>query len=174
MCRVTPVEALQRWKLLSPDRWSDVEPDVRARLVDRSDPRVLPELCDLGVLEGGLSVALDLQPDELIGPLLARIGGPATRLKVEDVREGDGVLELAVSFAGREHLLEARRTFELVDALNGLLVDERGARAVAVLGEWNDMLQLWAIPKARLADLARHRWFAPENLDSLFAGPRDH
>ena len=52
-----------------------------------SGMEALPALCDAGVLEGGLSLALDLRPDELIGPLCERIGGTAQTLRVLDVRE---------------------------------------------------------------------------------------
>ena len=44
-------------------------------------------LCNDGLLDGGMSVALDLKPDELIGPLCERIGGKARTLKVLDARD---------------------------------------------------------------------------------------
>ncbi|HZJ53104.1 MAG TPA: hypothetical protein VFD38_03110, partial [Myxococcaceae bacterium] len=71
-------------------------------------------LCDAGVLEGGLSVALDLRPDELIGPLCERIGGSARLLKVFDVRE-DPEVSLIVDAGQGEESWEVREPRDLVE-----------------------------------------------------------
>jgi len=47
----------------------------------------LLSLCSAAALEGGLSVALDVRPDELVGPLAMAIGGMAAELRVIDVRD---------------------------------------------------------------------------------------
>ena len=51
----------------------------------------------------------------------------------------------------------------LVHNLNDLLKDDAGARAVAVLGEWQDALQLWCVDKRLLPKLWRERFFDPKN-----------
>jgi len=122
----------------------------------------LPALCDAGVLDGGLTVALDLRPDELIGPLCERIGGSARRLKVLDVRE-DPEIALIVDAGNGEEGWEIREPRDLVERCNEEFREDIEARAVAVLGEWEDSLQLWCIPKRALSSLLRAPFFQAEN-----------
>src|SRR4051812_14713307 len=63
----------------------------------RTDHRSLLTLADEGLLPDALSLSLGVRPDECIGALCQRMGGSASRLKVEDVRDRP-VLELKVSF----------------------------------------------------------------------------
>src|SRR5215472_9280515 len=121
-----------------------------------------------GALDGGLSVALDLRPDELIGPLCERIGGQARLLKVLDVRE-DPEIALIVDAGNGEEGWECREPRDLVERCNEKFRDDVEARAVAVLGEWEDSLQLWCIPKSALSSLLRAPFFQAENRARLSA-----
>jgi hypothetical protein len=125
-------------------------------------------LCDAGALEGGLSVALDLRPDELIGPLCERIGGSARQLKVLDVRE-DPEVSLIIDAGNGEESWEVREPRDLVERCNEEFREDAEARAVAVLGEWEDSLQLWCIPKRTLSSLLRAPFFQAENRARLSA-----
>ncbi len=122
--------------------------------------------CDKGALEGGLTVALDVRADELIGPLCAAVGGGAMRLRVLDVREGPP-MELRIGWGELEEPWEIEDLYGLVQNLNDLLRDDKTARAVAILGEWQDALQLWCVPKRGLARLLRQDFFAPRNRHQL-------
>jgi hypothetical protein len=125
-------------------------------------------LCDSGALDGGLSIALDLRPDELIGPLCERIGGSARQLKVLDVRE-DPEVSLIVNAGNGEESWEVREPRDLVERCNEEFREDAEARAVAVLGEWEDSLQLWCIPKRALSSLLRAPFFQAENRARLSA-----
>jgi hypothetical protein len=127
-----------------------------------SDQQALVALCDAGVLDGGLTVALDLKPDELIGPLCERIGGSARALKVLDVRD-DPEIALIVDAGNGEEGWEVRDSRDLVERCNEEFLEDAEARAVAVLGEWEDSLQLWCIPKRALPSLLRAPFFQAEN-----------
>jgi hypothetical protein len=125
-------------------------------------------LCDAGALDGGLSVALDLRPDELIGPLCERIGGSARLLKVLDVRD-DPEVALIIDAGNGEELWDVREPRDLVERCNEEFRDDAETRAVAVLGEWEDSLQLWCIPKRVLSSLLRAPFFQAENRARLSA-----
>jgi hypothetical protein len=131
-----------------------------------SGVEALPALCDAGALEGGLSLALDLRPDELIGPLCERIGGTAQALRVLDVRE-DPEVALVVNAGRGEEAWAVRDARDLVERCNDEFGADPQARAVAVLGEWEDMLQLWCIPKSVLSSLLRTSFFQAENRSRL-------
>ena len=117
---------------------------------------VLLRLCQAGLLEGGLSVALDVRPDELFGPLVAQMGGPLRAVRLLDVRERP-VLELEVAWAGRSERWEVEGLEGLVHNLNSLLAEagSRQGRPAAVLGEWQDALQVWCVPQTELPWLLR-------------------
>jgi hypothetical protein len=125
-------------------------------------------LCDAGALDGGLSIALDLRPDELIGPLCERIGGSARLLKVLDVRD-DPEVALIIDAGSGEELWDVREPRDLVERCNEEFRDDAETRAVAVLGEWEDSLQLWCIPKRVLSSLLRAPFFQAENRARLSA-----
>ncbi len=123
-------------------------------------------LCDARALEGGLSVALDVRPDELMGTLCMSIGGTARRVRVLDVREGPP-LEVRICYGALEEPWELEDLYALVHNLNDLLRGDGDARAVVVLGEWQDSLQLWCVPKEKLPKLFEARFFAPMNRHQL-------
>jgi len=125
-------------------------------------------LCDAGALDGGLTVALDLRPDELIGPLCERIGGAARSLKVLDVRD-DPEVALVVDAGDGEETWELREPRDLVERCNEEFRADPDSRAVAVLGEWEDSLQLWCVPKRVLSSLLRAPFFEAENRARLSA-----
>lgn len=132
------------------------------------EAHALTALCDAGVLEGGLSIALDLRPDELIGPLCEGIGGRARLLKVLDVRD-DPEVALIVDAGRGEESWDIRDPRDLVERCNEEFRDDAEACAVAVLGEWEDSLQLWCIPKRALSSLLRAPFFEAENRARLSA-----
>lgn len=124
--------------------------------------------CHEGLLEGGLSAALGVRPDELVGPLTHALGGAARRLKVLDVR-GDAPVELTVKVGEQTERWELEGLDALVHNLNDLYRDDPAVKVAAVLGEWEDMLQLWCVPKAELPALLRNRDFTPRNRADLEA-----
>jgi hypothetical protein len=126
----------------------------------------LMRLCDAGLLEGGLSVALGVRPDELVGPLTLAMGGAARRFKLVDVRERP-VLELHVLAGDVSERWEVEDLWALVHNLNDLYREAQDVRAIAVLGEWNDALQLLCVEKRSVPKLLREPFFAPRNRDAL-------
>lgn len=150
---------------------TDAVPEPRAS-VEAPHPSSLLRLCDAGALEGGLSVALDVRPDELFGPLCARLGGGAKALRVTDVREGPPFcleVTLGAAAAGRVERWEVAGIEALIDRLGEALAPDPKARAVALLGEHNDMWQLWCVAKSDLFALRAEPWFAPQNRGALLA-----
>jgi hypothetical protein len=109
---------------------------------------------------------MDLRPDELIGPLCAQMGGRAARLKVLDVRVVPAP-ELLVVVDGVEDAWRVRNVEGLVTALNERFADDEESSAVALLGEWDEMLQLWCIKKRLLPKLLSAAWFTPANRPAL-------
>lgn len=104
-------------------------------------PPSLLEACHEGRLVGGLSLSVKATADEVVGPLSFAMGGSATQLKVLDSRAG--VLDV------RWGQVEASWPVETVEALihylGDLFLDEEQVKALVVLGEWEDMLQVWAL-----------------------------
>jgi hypothetical protein len=111
-------------------------------------------------------VALGVRPDELVGPLTLAMGGAARRLKVVDVRERPA-LELHIQAGELSERWEVEDVPALVHNLNSLYQPEPQVRAVAVLGEWEDALQLWCLDKQVLPRLWRLPFFAPLNRADL-------
>ncbi|HVG62764.1 MAG TPA: hypothetical protein VNA24_29630 [Hyalangium sp.] len=137
-------------------------------LVPGEPPEVsLLRLCDAGLLHGGLSVALDVRPDELVGPLTQAMGGAARGFKLVDVRERK-TLELHVLVGDTTERWEVEDLSALVHNLNDLYRDEPDVRAVAILGEWADALQLLCLEKRSLPRLLRQPFFIPVN--ALYLG----
>jgi hypothetical protein len=131
----------------------------------RAQKRSLLRRCHQGSLEGGLSISLRATPDEAVGPLLHALG--AKGFKLLDVRTGAPmVLEIAWN--------EVHEKWELADLealvhnLNDLFRDT-GLPVIAVLGEWEDMLQLWCVPRADLpAQLASRALDEARNVRALW------
>ena len=128
----------------------------------------LLNLCSASALQGGLSVALDVRPDELIGPLAVAIGGMAAELRVIDVRDRPQP-EMTIRLEALEKTWKVGSQEALVQHLNELFKLDPSAKAVAVLGECEDALQLWALDKRMLAELLREDFFRPRNRKLLFS-----
>lgn len=125
----------------------------------------LLKLCHAGRLVGGLSVSWQVTPDEAIGALAHLKGGLATKLRVIDVR-GKAPMQLEVRFELPPDVLredegprvvtekwDVEDVAGLVHNLNDLYRDLRDVKLLVVLGEWEDMLQLWALPRPLLREL---------------------
>ncbi|RKG95850.1 hypothetical protein D7V97_36575 [Corallococcus sp. CA053C] len=155
------LDALDRERLLK-------DPAAAAGLVPAGEPPhvSLLRLCEAGVLAGGLTVGYGVRPDELVGPLTAAMGGAARRLKIVDVRERP-VLELHVAAGDVTEKWEVEDVPALVHNLNDLYRDAADVRAVAVLGEWEDSLQLLCVERRALGRLLRQPFFAPVNARAL-------
>jgi hypothetical protein len=160
------LDALAKERLLK-DR------DAAAQRVRAGEPPhvSLLRLCDAGLLEGGLAVAHGVRPDELVGSLTAAMGGAARRLKITDVRERPA-LELHVQAGELAEKWEVEDVPALVHNLNDLYRDASDVRAVALLGEWEDALQLLCVDKRALPRLLRQPFFAPHNAQDL-KGPTE-
>lgn len=143
-------ERLTALGLVKPERLDDL---ARA-------PASLLALCDDGWLLGGLSVALDVRPDEALGPLLQALGGEAPRLRVLDVRDDDGVA-LTVRRPGSNEDESwqvdrgSRGVAGLLERLNEAFEGSPRTGVGIVLGEWNDALQLWCVPRKTQEALVR-------------------
>ena len=85
-----------------------------------------------------------------------------------DVRD-DPEVALIVDAGGGEESWEVREPRDLVERCNEEFRDDAEARVVAVLGEWEDSLQLWCIPKRALSSLLRAPFFEAENRARLSA-----
>jgi hypothetical protein len=159
------LELLGRWRLLK-DRES-----ARGLARPGEPPAVgLLRLCDAGLLEGGLAVAWGVRPDELVGALTHMMGGAARRFKVVDVRERP-VLQLDILAGAVSERWEVEDVAALVHNLNALYREAADVWAIAVLGEWNDALQLLCVDKRTLPGLLREPFFAPRNRDALERPP---
>jgi hypothetical protein len=123
-------------------------------------------MCSQRALVGGLSIALDVRPDELLGTLCAALGGVARELKIRDVRDGPP-LELRVAFREVEERWELEDLYVFVENVNDLFREEPSVRACALLGEWDDMLHVWCLEKQKLPALFREAFFAPRNRHTL-------
>jgi hypothetical protein len=130
-------------------------------------PRSLLQLCHAGRLTGGLSVALGVTPDEAFAPLCHAMGLAA--LKLLDVRNAaHGATQLEVRLAGGTvEKWEVEGLEGLVHNLNDLTRETPAALPCAVLGDWQDMVQLWCAPRAVLGAALRERWLDARNLATL-------
>lgn len=120
-------------------------------------PRTLRRACHEERLVGGLSLSLRVLPDEVVGPLTWAMGGEARKFRVLDVREGPPLL-MEVEWGAMHEKWEIEDVPSLINNLNSLFEAQREANVLVVLGEWEDMLQVWAVPKARehaIRDLLR-------------------
>jgi hypothetical protein len=175
-----PLDALRGAGLLKSsylERLREEAEEARAHAELAGDERLAPDplqspvalphlvvlrLCDAGALVGGLTVELDVRPDELMGPLCAALGGSATAVRAVDVVDGPP-LRLSIHHRDHEETWELEDLYPFVMNLNDLLKQDRGARVAAILGEWEDALQLWCVEKKRLRWLLQQPWFFPRN-----------
>lgn len=163
------IEELRRAKLLTARYLEKLDEEDAPRERGEGLPHlVLLTLCDAGALAGGLTVELDVRPDELMGPLQATVGGKALGVRVMDVRDGPP-MKLTVFFEDHEETWELEDLYPFIQNMNDLLKDDPKAKAVAILGEWEDSLQLWAVEKQQLRWLFAQRWFHPRNRHQLEA-----
>lgn len=124
----------------------------------------LRTLCHHGYLVGGLSIALDVKTDEALGPLLEEMG--ASRLvRVLDIQG----LVFSVKLGAHQHEWEIDGLESLVDTLNRAFAGNSAVKALALLGEWEDALQVWVLPKAAAAKVSAYDWFRPSNPVGLSA-----
>lgn len=135
-------------------------------LTGRGRATSLLKLCHAGRLVGGLSVSLRALPDEAIGGLTHAMGGAATRLKVLDAR-GERPMELEVQAGDVHEKWEVDGVEGLVHNLNDVYRSDAGVKQLAVLGDWEDMLQLWALSHDALRALLDSRWLDARNQASL-------
>jgi hypothetical protein len=142
----------------------------------RGAARDVVRLCHAGRLRGGLSISLRATPDEVVGPLVQALGGSATKLKVLDVRSTNPPV-LEVAWREVQEKWECDGLEALVHNVNDLFRAEEDVGVAAVLGEWEDMLQVWCVSKAHAVTLLRRRalddaWNAPALRRLLEGGPR--
>jgi hypothetical protein len=130
-------------------------------------PVALAALCSAGALLGSLSAALDVRPDELVGPLCQRLGGAALQLRILEVRTSPA--ELWVRLAKKEEHWPVPDVRALVRALNQGYRSVAPVPAIAVLGAWDEAWQFWCIPKGLLPTLHTEGLLQAENAEELSA-----
>ncbi len=119
-------------------------------------PKRLVQCCHQGRLVGGLSISLQASPDEVVGPLTHAMGGAAKTLKVLDVRSTKPLV-MEVALGELKEKWELEDVASLVHNLNDLFCDQAQVKLMVVLGEWQDMVQLWALPRELLLQLLERR-----------------
>lgn len=119
-------------------------------------PKRLLQCCQAGRLVGGLSISLGATPDEVVGPLTHAMGGAATRLRVHDVRTVRPMV-MEVEWGELREKWELESVEALVHNLDDVFRAEASVKLIAVLGEWEDMLQLWALERKALSRLLEGR-----------------
>jgi hypothetical protein len=112
---------------------------------------------------GGLSIALDVKIDEALGPLLDLMGGAALTIRVLDIR---GKV-FSVKLGEQQHEWEIDGLESLVDTLNRGFAPYPDVKALVLLGEWEDMIQVWALSKPVAKQLLPLDWLRPSNLPGL-------
>jgi hypothetical protein len=131
-------------------------------LKGRGKQRSLLQLCHAGRLVGGLSIDLRATPDEAAGALTHAMGAEALAFRIIDVKVGHPV-QMDVQFQQQSVFDEPAQmrieTWEvddvagLVHNLNDLFRARPHVKLMAVLGEWEDMLQVWALHRSTLRSL---------------------
>jgi hypothetical protein len=118
-------------------------------------PKDLLKCCHQRRLVGGLSISLGATPDEVVGALTHAMG--INRFKVLDVRTTTPMV-MEIGWGELVEKWEVENVEALVHNLNDLFRDEPGVKPLVVLGEWEDMLQLWALEREVLRRLLGGRW----------------
>ena len=130
----------------------------------RGKQKSLLQLCHASRLVGAMSVSLRATPDEVVAALAEAMGA---KVKVLDVR-GQRPMQLQLRLPdASEHWVEADDVTMLADALNEKLREVKGFKPCAVLGEHEDMLQLWCLPADALAEGLEDGWLWPTNARAL-------
>lgn len=130
--------------------------------------RTLVQLCHAGRLRGGLSIALDVTPDEAWAPLIHAM--ELSGLRLVDVRAAGARLDVKLH-DGTIEKWEVAGVEGLVHNLNDLCRLQPEAHPCAVLGEWQDMLQVWCAPREVFAAGLGERWLDARNATVLLAPP---
>lgn len=117
-------------------------------------PKGLLKCCHQGRLVGGLSISLRATPDEVVGGVTHEMG--VKGFKVFDVRTTRPMV-MEISWKDLVEKWEVEDVEGLVHNLNDLFRSEPGVKLLAVLGEWEDMLQLWALDREVLRKLLNGR-----------------
>ena len=113
-------------------------------------PRSLLKCCHQGRLVGGLSISLQATPDEVVGALTHAMG--VKRFKVLDVRSTTPLV-MEISWGEFHEKWELESVEALVNNLDDLCREVPGVKLLVVLGEWEDMLQVWALERVVLGTL---------------------
>src|SRR6218665_72431 len=151
------------------DRFRLLKDHEAAREVFRPEepPHVsLLRLADAGLLSGGLTVSFGVRADELVGPLTLAMGGAARRLKLVAARDQPPP-HFHILAGDVSERWEVEDLASFAHNLNDLYRTASDVRAIAVLGEWNDALQLLCVEKASPPRLLRERFFLPQNRDAM-------
>ena len=131
----------------------------------RPSVKSLLRRCHQGKLAGGLSISLRATPDEVLGPLLHALG--VSGFRILDVRTGHPMV-LEIEWGEVHEKWETQHLEALVHNLNELF-RRTDCPVIAVLGEWEDMLQLWCVPRSQLrALLSRGELDEARNLRALW------
>ncbi len=121
--------------------------------------------CEAGALVGGFSLSLRARPDEVLAPLVDVMFGPNV-VRVLDVSTGlPQRMEVALPRGMAKWKLADVRG--LIDVLNKEAKKIPDARVGLVLGEWENMLQVWCVTQDQAAELLDWAWCTIENRDSL-------
>ena len=92
-------------------------------------------------------------------------GGSAPRIRVLEIRGTPPVFSVRIGKVA--HVWEIDGLGTLVETLNLAFRDDAQAKELVLLGEWEDMLQVWAVPKALVGQLLGCDWFKPANRRGL-------
>ena len=107
--------------------------------------------------------------DEALGPLLEAMGGQAPMIRVLDIRGTPRIFSVKIGEQKHEWPVDGVET--LIDTLNRAFRADPAVKALVLLGEWEDMIQVWAVPKPAAAELLECEWFKPSNPKALrFSG----
>ncbi len=115
-------------------------------------PQTLRRACFEGRLVGGLCLSLRATPDEVFGPLTQVMGGSAATLRVVEVMTRP-TLHMQVEHQHQVLNWALTDIESLIEHLNTHFLDEPQVKLLVVLGEWEDMLQVWALQDDCLAAL---------------------
>lgn len=122
---------------------------------DEALPETLRRACHEGRLVGGLSLSHRALPDEVVGTLTYLAG--VQKFRVLDVRTTSPMV-MEIEWGQVHEKWEVEDLTALIDNLNSLFEDVPAVKEFVILGDWEDMLQVWAVPKIRaeeIADLSR-------------------
>ncbi|MFO0598790.1 MAG: hypothetical protein U0228_26020 [Myxococcaceae bacterium] len=111
-------------------------------------PRSVLQACHEERLTGGLSLSLRATADEVVVWLANAMGGRAKSVRLLDVRTSPAVMEVRLTSADGavvEEQWPLAGLEALISRLNDEFAEDEGVRLLAVLGEFEGMLQVWAL-----------------------------